>query len=185
MRVFIAVEFDDDIKRYLKQVQDIVKTTTVSGNFTHYSNFHLTLKYIGNIYNGEYEELCQCIDDACSRTAPFSIRIGDIGAFHKKNSSILWVAVTEGRSELKRLFERIETEVVESGFEPENRKYRPHITIGKKIVFSNGSFTNGLPYYDRDIPVTGLTLYQSHRVDGVLTYTPLYRRPFEQEYNNE
>lgn len=175
MRVFYAIEFCDDIKQYLKDVQDIVKSTAVSGNFTHYGNFHLTLKYIGNIYNGEYEELCQVLDDVASSIKPFSIRIGDIGAFHKKNSSILWVGVTKGRKALKRLYTKLESEVITSGFEAENRKYRPHITIGKKVIFSNGSFTSKMPYYDHDISVNQITLFQSHRVDGVLTYTPLYR----------
>jgi len=175
MRVFYAVEFHDDVKRFLKDVQDIVKTTTVSGNFTHYTNFHLTLKYIGNIYNGEFEELCQCLDDVALHTAPFSIRVGDIGVFHKKNSSILWVGITKGKQKLKSVFDRLEHEVVTSGFEADNRKYRPHVTLGKKVVFSEGSFTNGLPYYDHDIMVKTITLFQSHRIDGVLTYTPLYR----------
>ena len=175
MRVFYAVEFEDDVKRYVKDVQDIVKTTTVSGNFTHYTNFHLTLKYIGNIYNGEFDELCQCLDDVATITKPFVIRIGDIGVFHKKNSSILWVGVTKGKKKLKQVFQKLEQEVVTSGFEPEIRNYRPHITLGKKVVFSEGSFTNGLPYYDHDIEVKSITLFQSHRIDGVLTYTPLYR----------
>lgn len=181
MRVFIAIEFADEVKRYLKKVQDVVKSTAVRGNFTHYENFHLTLKYIGNIYNGEYEELCQCIDDICKDVSPFSIRIGDLGVFHKKNSSIFWVGVTDGKDRLKSLFKKIESEVTQSGFEAENRKYRPHVTVAKKVVLSQGSFTNGLPYYNVDIPCTSLTLFQSHRVDGVLTYTPLYTRAFTNE----
>lgn len=175
MRVFYAIAFSDDIKQYLKDVQDIVKRTTVNGNFTRYRNFHLTLKYIGNIYNGEYEELCQVLDDVASSAKPFTLRIGDIGAFHKKNSSILWVGVTHGKKALKQLYKKLESELVLSGFEAEQRKYRPHITIGKKVVFSGGSFTNDLPYYDHDILVGSITLFQSHRVDGVLTYTPLYQ----------
>jgi 2'-5' RNA ligase len=175
MRVFYAIELADDIKQYLKDVQDIVKSTAVSGNFTHYQNFHITLKYIGNIYNGEYEELCQVMDDIATSIKPFSIRIGDLGAFHKKNSSILWVGVTSGRAALKNLYNQLESEVATSGFEADNRKYRPHITIGKKVILSNGSFTTKMPYYDHDITVKQITLFQSHRVEGVLTYTPLYR----------
>ena len=178
MRVFIALEFDDSVKRYLKNVQDVVKTTAVSGNFTQYKNFHLTVKYIGHIYNGEYEELCSCIDEVCSSTSPFSIRIGDIGAFHKKNTSIMWVGVTDGKDRLKKLFKIVEEEVVNSGFEAENRKYRPHITIGKKVVFGDSTFSNGLPFHSDDIYFPRLTLFQSHRVEGVLTYTPLYTQVF-------
>lgn len=178
MRVFIAIAFSDKVKQYLRTVQDIIKTTAYGGNFTHYKNFHLTIKYIGNIYNGEYEELTNCLDDICEHTTPFSIRIGDIGMFHKKSSSIVWVDVTKGKKLLKELFQEVEKEVTKSGFDKEERKYRAHITLAKKVMFQNGTFTNGLPYFDYDIPCTKLTLFESHRVDGIVTYTPLYTKDF-------
>ena len=174
MRVFIAIEFEDEVKRYLKEVQDIVKTTTYSGNFTHYKNFHLTVKYIGEIYNGEYQELCHCIDDICKNTAPFSIKIGDLGFFNKKTTNIVWVGVTRGREDYVKLHKRTDKETNRSGFAPELRKFRPHVTIGKKVVFNSAAVAGGLPYYNKEIEIKKLTLFQSHRVDGVLTYTPLY-----------
>lgn len=174
MRVFIAVEFEDHVKRYLKEVQDIVKTTTYSGNFTHYRNFHLTVKYIGQIYNGEYEELCQCVDDICSETAPFSIKIGDIGFFNKKTKNIVWVGITRGKEAVMKLHKTTDKVTNRSGFAPELRKFKPHVTVGKKVVFSNSGLSNELPYLNEEIPVTRLTLFESHNVQGVLTYTPLY-----------
>lgn len=174
MRVFIAVEFEDNVKRYLKDVQDIVKSTTYNGHFTHYTNFHLTIKYIGEIYNGEYEKLCQSVDDICSDTTPFSIKIGDIGFFNKKTTNIIWVGVTKGKEPLMRLHRKTDKITNDLGFEPEIRKFRPHITLGKKVIFSNGHYTNGLPLFNEEIPVKKLTIMQSSRIDGVLTYTPLY-----------
>lgn len=175
MRVFYAIEFEEDVKRHLRDVQDVVKRTTYRGNFTHYRNFHLTIKYIGHITNGDYEELTGVMEDVATKVAPFTIRIGDIGVFHKKNSDIVWVGVTKGKSRLRSLFVQLEQEVVASGFEPEGRKYRPHVTLGKQIVFQDTPWTNGLPYYNQDIQVDAITLFQSHRIDGHLTYTPLYR----------
>lgn len=174
MRVFIAIEFEDEVKQYLKEVQDIVKTTTYSGNYTHYKNFHLTVKYIGEIYNGEYQELCSCIDEICSNTAPFFIKIGDLGFFNKKTTNIVWVGVTRGKEHFFKLHKRTDKITNRSGFAPELRKFRPHITLGKKVVFNKGAIASGLPYYNEEIPIKKLTLFQSHRVDGVLTYTPLY-----------
>jgi 2'-5' RNA ligase len=174
MRVFIAIEFEDRVKRYLKDVQDIVKSTTYNGNFTHYTNFHLTIKYIGEIYNGEYQELVHCIDDICSRISPFSIKIGDIGFFNKKTTNIVWVGITKNKEKVMKLHKLTDLETNKSGFQPELRKFRPHVTIGKKVVFSNGHYSNGLPLFNEEIQITKLTLFESHRVDGKLTYTPLY-----------
>jgi len=179
MRVFIGIEFIDPIKQYLKDVQDTMKTTIVSGDFTLYSNFHLTLKYIGQIYNHEYDELCQCIDDVCENTSAFPIKINDIGVFHKKNSSILWVGVHDLQHDLKKLYNNLEHEIIASGFDADDRKYRPHVTLGKKVIFSQGSFTSKLPLYKNDIQCTKLTLFESHRVNGILTYTPVYTKEFK------
>lgn len=181
MRVFIAIEFKDRVKRYLKDVQDIIKTTTYSGNFTHYSNFHLTVKYIGEIFNGEYEELCDCIDDICSNISPFSIKIGDIGFFNKRTTNIVWVGITKGKDNLMRLHKKTDMITNESGFQPELRKFKPHITIGKKVVFSNDGFTQRLPYLTDEVEVSRLTLMESSRIDGELTYTPLYSKELGKE----
>jgi len=174
MRVFLAIEFEDHVKRYLKEVQDIVKTTSYNGNFTHYRNFHLTIKYIGEIYNGEYQELCQCVEDICSSTAPFSIKIGDLGFFNKKTMNIVWVGVTRGKDEVIKLQKTTDKVTIRSGFAPELRKFKPHVTVGKKVIFNIGGMSNELPYFSEEIPVTRLTLFESHRMQGVLTYTPLY-----------
>lgn len=176
MRVFIAIEFKDNVKRYLKDVQDIVKLTAYNGNFTHYDNFHLTVKYIGNIYNGEFDELCQCVDDICKDTKPFSIRIGDIGFFNKRNENIIWVGVTKGKEKVMSLHRKTEKITTKSGFNEEHRKFRPHVTIGKKVAFNDYGFSSRLPFFDQDIQVNKITIMESSRIDGVLTYTPLYSR---------
>ncbi len=106
--------------------------------------------------------------------APFSIKIGDIGFFNKRTTNIVYVDVTRGKDILMRLHKLTDKETNNSGFKPELRKFRPHVTIGKKVVFSNGTYTNGLPLLKGEIEVTKLTLMESSRIDGVLTYTPLY-----------
>lgn len=176
MRVFIAVEFKDEVKRYLKDVQDVVKLTTYNGNFTHYDNFHLTVKYIGEIYNGEYEDLCQCVDDICDRILPFSIKIGDIGFFNKKSTNIVWVGISRNKEKILKLHRYTDQITNDMGFAPELRKFRPHVTIGKKVIFSDFGFTSRLPFYDEKITVDRITIMESSRIDGILTYTPLYSK---------
>ncbi len=176
MKVFIAIEFKDNVKRYLKDVQDIVKLTAYNGHFTHYDNFHLTVKYMGNIYNGEYEKLCQCVDDICENSSPFSMKIGDIGFFNKKSTNIVWVGITQGKDSIMKLHRLTDRVSNEAGFAPELRKFRPHVTIGKKVVFNDFGFTSRLPFFDEEIEVSRITIMESSRFDGMLTYTPLYSK---------
>ena len=107
-------------------------------------------------------------------TAPFSIKIGDLGFFNKKTMNIVWVGVTRGKDEVMKLQKTTDKVTIRSGFAPELRKFKPHVTVGKKVIFNIGGMSNELPYFSEEIPVTRLTLFESHRMQGVLTYTPLY-----------
>ena len=49
MRIFIAIEFSNKIKNILHNIQEIVKENSISGKFTDKDNFHLTIRFIGEI----------------------------------------------------------------------------------------------------------------------------------------
>ena len=174
MRIFIGISLSQEEKSYLKKTQDALKSSITKGTLTHFDNFHITLKYIGNATNNEVDDVMNILDEVASNTMSFSIKIGDFGIFKRKNNSIMWVGITKGKTHLSRLYHKIETACVNNGFEPEGRKYKPHITLGKKIEFSNGHQMVDIPYYPYDVNVSKITLFESNRVDGVLTYTPIY-----------
>ena len=174
MRVFIGFEFDTAVKEYLNSIQSIIKPGTVKGDFTLLDNFHLTTKYIGNVSEEEVDMLIDIIDEVCECIEPFTIKINGLGSFEKKHSSIVWVGILRGKEYLQKVFSKVERKTVEAGFEKEQRKYRPHITLGKKIVFSRHSSTEYIPSYDEIVHINKITLFESHRIDGVLTYTPIY-----------
>lgn len=174
MRVFIGYEFDNEVKEYLSNIQSIIKPGTVKGDYTRFHNFHLTTKYLGNVSDEEVDTLIDIIDEVCEQIDTFDIKINGLGSFDKKFSSIMWVGILSGKESLMKVFHKIERKTVEAGFEKEHRKYRPHITLGKKIVFSKHSSTEYIPSYDESIHINKITLFESDRIDGVLTYTPIY-----------
>ncbi|HOA81090.1 MAG TPA: 2'-5' RNA ligase family protein [Defluviitaleaceae bacterium] len=53
MRVFIAIDFNNRLKDYLKEKQDELRKYCTKGNFTHKENFHLTIVFIGEVNEGE------------------------------------------------------------------------------------------------------------------------------------
>jgi 2'-5' RNA ligase len=175
MRIFIGLSLNQEQKSYLKKVQDVVKLTTLKGTFTHFNNFHITLKYIGHVTSSDIDNLMDIMDKVSSNMDSFSLKIGDFGAFTRKNSSIIWIGITKGSSSLSRLYQKIEAKCVESGFEPDNRKYKPHITLGKKVVFANDHNIVDIPFYSKEVKIEKITLFESSRIDGILTYTPIYQ----------
>ncbi len=179
MRVFIGIEFDNKVKEYLHSIQSIIKPGTFKGDFTRLDNFHLTTKYIGHVNDEELETLEDIIDDVCDSLHQFEIKINGIGTFEKRNNSIIWVGVLRGKEHLNKLFHKIERRTVEEGFDRETRKYRPHITLAKRVVFSKHSGTEYIPSYDDVIHVKRITLFESSRYDGELIYTPIYSKEMQ------
>ena len=176
MRVFIGIEFSDEVKDYLQKIAQIIKKNTIKGDFTRFDNYHLTLKYIGRVTDDEVYMLEDIISDISDNISSFNIKLGEIGSFDRKHSSIIYLGIKEGLSELNTLFKLVEKMTIEEDFEPENRKYRPHITLGKKVVFNKYNTTELLPIFNQEISVKKITLFESHRVNDILTYTPIFKK---------
>lgn len=174
MRVFIGIEFENNVKEYLNEISFLIKNNVTKGNFTLKDNYHLTIKYIGEVTEKEYEIICDCIDMSCRKFDKFYISLNDLGMFNKGMSNIIWVGINDGKNDLQRLYKSLENELKFEGFIKDNQKYKPHITIAKKVNLSTDKNLINIPYFKDKILVKKVTLFLSHRVNDVLTYTPLY-----------
>jgi 2'-5' RNA ligase len=176
MRVFIGIELPKDAKQHLDKISRIIQKSTYKGQFTLYDNYHITIKYIGQATSDDIDTLENMIDYISTQHKPFSLSIEDIGSFVKKGKHIVWVGVNHGKKALKDVYDSFEELMVDNGFKVDERKFQPHITLGKNILFSYDSSTVDIPYYSKEIPVAKITLFWSHREDDVLVYTPIYER---------
>ena len=70
--------------------------------------------------------------DVGRRHAPFSLVVEGLGCFpNPKRPRVLWAGVTEDTGGLKALQRDVEKSLVPLGFEPENRAFHPHLTLGR------------------------------------------------------
>lgn len=49
MRLFIGINFNNQIKNEIAKSQFIIKQKASKGNFVTSNNFHITMKFIGNL----------------------------------------------------------------------------------------------------------------------------------------
>ena len=176
MRVFIGIELSKDVKEHLDKVSRLIQKTSYKGNVTLYDNYHITLKYIGHATSEDIDTLENMIDYIAEKHQPFTLSIEDMGSFIKKGKHIVWMGVNHGKKALKDVYDAFEELMVDNGFKKDERKYQPHITLGKNILFSYDSTTVDIPYYTNGILVDKITLFWSHREDDVLVYTPIYQQ---------
>lgn len=173
MRVFIAINFAPATKGYLFNVQQSIKSQCLKGNFTLYNNFHITLRFIGKVDNHQSDKLCDLLDEVSSQIKSFEVQLEGIGTFKKGNKYIVWQGLSNGTNSLKECYNLIENAMEHYGFEKEDRGYKPHITLGREVVFSDSNLWSILPG-PHTINVNRISLMLSHRVNGVLTYEEIY-----------
>lgn len=89
---------------------------------------HLTLRFIGDVH-GDEEDLI--VEQVASRSwkAPI-IRFGNLHAFGGYKPTALFASV-DANDELVRLQSGLERLLQQSGFEPDRRKFIPHVTLAR------------------------------------------------------
>ncbi|MBF8981922.1 RNA 2',3'-cyclic phosphodiesterase [Lutibacter sp. B2] len=174
MRVFIAIEFEEKIKNYLSNQQQIIKENSIKGNFTRKENFHLTLQFIGEVKREEIHILKEVIDKARSNTNGFQLFLKNIGRFERGKKSIVWVGITKN-DELEELYYDLENLLEAQGYPKEDRPFKPHITLGRQVIFKEGfeEIQKKSSIEPERIIVNKISLMESTRIDGKLKYIPL------------
>lgn len=180
MRVFIGVKLPSAIKEQLADVQKEVKRASLKGSFTDPDNFHLTMRFIGEVDPDQTSAIETALARCAESQLPFLIETNGLGYFFKRNKWIVWLGTKEN-SRLQQLYEQLNASLLgQKATMADEVAFIPHLTLGRGIVLSQEWETLSkvpLPP-DQKIPVTGLTLFESVRLDGKLVYRPIADFPF-------
>ncbi len=178
IRAFIAIEIESEIKNKLSEYLSKLKRTGADLKLVAPENIHLTLKFIGYIEKEALVALNKIINDVVSGIGPFSISIGNIGAFPSlKKPRVVFVCVQEKGDNLLRIYEKLDKGVERLGIKKESRKYVGHITLGrvksqKNISKLKDALNSGTECYFGLEKVTSLSLIQSK----LSSTDPIYTR---------
>ena len=99
LRLFVAVNFNEDAINRLASLRDGLRDKSKSGSFTLTENLHLTLVFIGEC-NEKQAASIKSVMKAMS-FEPFEIVFDRIGRFKRDGGDIWWV----GLSDCKPLFD--------------------------------------------------------------------------------
>lgn len=176
MRVFISIEFSKEIKEYMYRVQQDIKSSVTKGNFSNIENFHVTLKFIGEKSEDEILYLKEAMERTASGAVPFKLHTGKIGYFQKGNNKILWLGFTKEENLLESLFLNLERELEKIGVAKEAKPFSPHITLLREAILKEDfqMLKQNIKLENREIYVENISLMKSTRINGKLTYIPLY-----------
>lgn len=85
MRAFIAIELSKEIKETLRDIQERLKTSGADVKWVESKNIHLTLKFLGEINEGQLDEIIAILNEVSKDKKSFLIRLSSLGAFPKLN----------------------------------------------------------------------------------------------------
>lgn len=181
MRIFIAVEFEEAVKEYIYEKQQEVKKEAVKGNFSNKENFHLTLHFIGEADQKKIETIKKVINEAVHGVDPFTLELGNLGHFPRKNKHILWLGVEKGKKTLVEFVDKLRQILKDEGFNIEDQSYRPHITICREVILNQqfADIQRSIIVNPKEIEVTHISLMESVRIEGQLVYRPIYQKALE------
>jgi len=133
IRAFIAIELPSQIKAALAQLQGNLRTSkNASVKWVDPQVIHLTLKFLGNVDEAEIPALTTALSEAVRGVAPFSLQLGDPGAFPGNQAPrVVWVGVEGEIEPLRTLHNNIDCVLAPLGFPPEKRAFSPHLTLGR------------------------------------------------------
>ena len=167
MRCFIAISLPEEIRRQLGEIQSKLKKFNADIGWTRPEGIHLTLKFLGEIGEEKIESIKSALQKITSQHKPFEIEIGGTGVFpDTRRPRVLWVGMTKGLEETTSLAEQVESKMEELGFPKEERKFNPHLTLGrvkspKNISQFTDTFLNTMKPNLGKIHVDHISLYQS------------------------
>ena len=171
MRLFIAINFNNDTRTRLLALRDELRSHSERGSFSLPENLHLTIAFLGEC-DAKQAAAAKAAMDAAS-FEPFDVHIERIGRF-KRDGGDIWWAGLRGSKPLLDFQRELTNRLIDAGFTLERREYKPHITLGREFV------TDAAPWQIEPFgeTVTGVELMKSERVAGKLTYTAIHGKNY-------
>ena len=125
IRCFVSVEVSEDVRDELLGLQKIFKKENLFvGTFTKPEQFHLTLKFLGEIDKFKIEEVKKRLSKIDYGVVKMSLR--NVGFFGYE-PSVIWVGVDSDN--LRGLYDKIEDNIWD--ILPSPRRFNAHITIAR------------------------------------------------------
>ena len=171
MRLFIAINFDEDTKQQLLAVQSRLRESA-RGNFSRPENLHLTLAFLGELSPDCIPELQQTMVETGMKSLTFSFT--HIGRFHWREGDLWWIGL-EKNSQLEELQGQLCQKLKNKGFSVDSKKFTPHITLARQVHLTGPLEENLLLPASFPTKVRTMSLMVSERVNGKLTYTEIGR----------
>jgi 2'-5' RNA ligase len=169
MRLFIAININENTRNSLLALRDELSSRSRRGSYSLPENLHLTLAFLGECYTKQTAAAEASLDAV--KFEPFEMLIDHVGRFGGQSNAIWWAGVN-ANDPLLNLYRDLSGNLAAAGFTIDDRSFSPHITLGRRVM------TRTDPWQVEPFGETvhKIDLMKSERLGGKLTYTPVFSK---------
>jgi 2'-5' RNA ligase len=132
-RTFIGIDIGEGIRDKAVALQESLARTGAEVKWASADSLHITLLFLGEVDDRELHAICRAVKQVTAHEPPFTLHMSGVGAFpNLRHPKILWAGITDGADALRRLYDDLETKMLDlGGYRKEERGYTPHLTLGR------------------------------------------------------
>jgi 2'-5' RNA ligase len=190
MRVFIAIDIDDKIRKAIadlqKQLDAKVDIQKGDVKWVEPENIHLTLKFMGELDEAKLPEVRGITKQVAAAHQKFTLDIETVGSFPPlgsltgggRSAKVVWVGAGKGADELLALQKDLDDRLTQAGYPKEDRQFSAHLTLCRVKNFKAGFKLADACVFFKDyklgsISADALCIYQSQLTPAGPIYTLL------------
>jgi 2'-5' RNA ligase len=133
IRTFIAIDPGKHIRERLIALQESLMRGGADAKWVEPENLHVTLQFLGEVDLPTIPDVCNAVAEAVADHGAFPMTVEKTGCFpNARRPRVLWAGVGQGAQEVAAVHGAIEERLLDLGcYRREERKYTPHITLGR------------------------------------------------------
>ena len=177
IRAFIAIELDDAVRSAVAEVVRVLRESPGGARvrWVRPENLHVTLRFLGDIDPVRVPAIVGNLRDATVGLRPFQLGLGRVAAFPSARRPRV-VSFEVGLGEpLAELAKAVEQAVVKAGCEPEEHRFRAHLTLGRVSGRAHPAVTAPVTAMGESLVVNEIVLFRSELLRSGAIHTPLER----------
>ncbi len=178
IRCFIAIVLDERTKRQLSRVQAAIRSTGIHAGWPSAQNFHLTLKFLGNISEQALPCIKTKLSEAMAEKARFNITFNRLGVFpNARHPKVIWIGPDKINPEIVTLQQDIDSNLNRCHPFVKEKRFSPHITLSRIRHYAKpGTLNKALNVKTGaiEIPVNQVHLIESRLYSSGAVHSSLF-----------